>query len=142
MMNSIQAGPHYEVQSSDLASWLEEQAASSWWNVDGDPLLTGQIPFPCPTDELVSELRNLDRSLLIQARKGDLEAKGQPIDVRQIDKLVDQFATNVHSNEKLPPWTSDRFFYLCWKGSPLEWMLAEDSVTAQQYREEATHNPN
>jgi hypothetical protein len=130
-MNSIQAGPHYEVSAADLATWLEQHGPESWWNVDGDPLLTGRISFPCPTDGLAAELRSINRALLIQARKGDSNAHGQVVDAAVINNLVSRFAENIHSTEKLPAWTNDRFFYLCWKGAPREWMLEEDTVTAQ-----------
>ena len=69
-MSSIQEGPHYEIQSSELAAWLEQQGVDLWWNVDGDPLLTGRLTFPCPADELSAELRKLNRALLVQAPEG------------------------------------------------------------------------
>ena len=46
-MGEILNGPYYEVPSSELAAWLEQQGKDRWWNVDGDPLLTGEMPFPC-----------------------------------------------------------------------------------------------
>lgn len=136
-MESIPAGRHYEVPSPELAKWLETQGAEHWWNVDGDPLLTGRLAFPCPADELASELRNVDRPLLIQAPSDDLEAKGQSIDESKIGALVDRFAANLQISGPLPKWATDRLLYLCWKGSPIEWLLSEDSVTANQFRVEA-----
>ncbi len=136
-MASIQAGSHYELLSLELAKWLEREGANSWWNVDGDPLLTGRMTFPCPADELATELRKINRPLLVQAPKGDTEASGQLIDASKISPLVTRFAGNLQSAGPLPEWANDRFFYLCWKGSPHEWLLAEDSVTAKQYRDEA-----
>lgn len=136
-MGSIQAGPHYEVQSTELAKWLEEQASHSWWNVDGDPLLTGRVPFPCPTDELAAELRKIDRPLLIQAPQSELEANGQSIDSGKIGALVSYLKDNLHTTVTLPEWADDRFFYLSWKSLPNEWMLTEDSVTAKQFFEVA-----
>ncbi|HLN27361.1 MAG TPA: hypothetical protein VK395_06430 [Gemmataceae bacterium] len=135
-MPSIQDGPHYEIQSSELAGWLEQQGVDLWWNVDGDPLLTGRLTFPCPADELSAELRKLNRALLVQAPKGDPEAKGQSIDASKVSGMVARFAGNLTSAGPLPEWANDRLFYLCWKGSPHEWLLAEDSVTAKQFREE------
>src|SRR5579862_5803212 len=36
-LTGIRGGPHYQVSSTDLAAWLEDQGR--WWNVAGDPLL-------------------------------------------------------------------------------------------------------
>ena len=135
-MPGIVSGPHYEISSSELAAWLEEQGKDRWWNVDGDPLLTGRIEFPCPADELAEELRRLARPLLVQVKAP--EAKGQRIDRAKIDGLVSRFDENLHTNSHAPPpWASDRFLYLCWKGSDNEWMLAEDSVTTEQSKADA-----
>jgi hypothetical protein len=132
-MASIVAGPHYEIPSTELAAWLDEQGKDRWWNVDGDPLLTGRLDFPCPADELAEELRRLDRPLVVQARTP--EAKGQQVDRNRIDGLVSRFYENTHTNgHDSFPWAADRFLYLCWKGSGNEWMLAEDSVTTKQSR--------
>jgi hypothetical protein len=136
VMPSIQSGPHYEIPSTELADWLEQQGADHWWMVDGDPLLTGRIPFPCPGDELSAELRKLNRSLLVQAPKGDTAAHGQPIDVAKLDSLASDYRGNPLSARSSPERINDRFFYLCWKGSPYEWLLAEDSLTAKQFSEE------
>jgi hypothetical protein len=51
----IRGGPHYEVPSVELASWLEGLGPDRWWNVDGDPLLTGRLRFPCPAAGLAAE---------------------------------------------------------------------------------------
>ena len=135
-MGNIQDGPHFEVPSSELAKWLEDNAADSWWNVDGDPLLTGSIPFPCPTDELASELRKINRSLLVEAPRGDGAAKGQPIEASNIGPLLTRSVSELHASRFAAEWANDKFFFLCWRGSPYEWLLIEDSVTAKQFCEE------
>jgi hypothetical protein len=131
---SIPVGPHYEIASTDLAEWLEEQGKDRWWNVDGDPLLTGRLTFPCPASDLAAELRKIDRPLLVQAKKDDKEAKGQPVGKVKIDALVGHFSENLHvpAGGELPPWGGDRLLYLRWKGSPEEWLLEEDSETTEQ----------
>ena len=132
-MANIADGPHYEISSRDLAAWLEKQGKDRWWNVDNDPLLTGRLEFPCPADELADELRRVNRPLLVQARATD--ANGQQLDSSRIDELVSRFYENIDTNgHPHPAWASDRFLYLCWKGSPTEWLLAEDSVTTEQSR--------
>jgi hypothetical protein len=131
---SIPVGPHYEIPSSELAAWLEEQGKDRWWNVDGDPLLTGRLTFPCPASDLAAELRKVNRPLLVQAKKEDTEAKGQPVAKSKLDQLVGHFAENLHviREGELPPWSQDRLLYLRWQGSPQEWLLEEDSETTEQ----------
>jgi len=135
-MTSIRSGPYFELSSLELAKWLESHAEESWWNVDGDPLLTGRVNFPCPTDELVSELRRIDRPLLVQARGDDKEARGQSIDSDQLQDLVTSLAQDA-SSTPLPGWADDRFLYMCWMDSPHEWLLVEDTVSAKQFAEDA-----
>jgi hypothetical protein len=138
VMTSIEAGPHYEIPSRELATWLEQQGVDRWWNVDGDPLLTGNISFPSPADEVAAELRRIDRPLLVQAKKDDKAAKGQLAGKTKLDELVGTFADNFHipSSGTIPAWANDRLFYLCWKGSAYEWLLAEDSETTEQMRDD------
>ena len=127
----IRSGPHYELASPELAAWLEEQGLDRWWNVDGDPLLTGRMTFPCPARRLAAELRKIARSLLIQAKKDDNAANGQPINRNQINAVVDRVGNNIQmiQGEEKPAWSEDRVLYLCWKGSIDEWLLVEDSET-------------
>ena len=130
-MSTISAGPHYELPSTELANWIEAQGLGCWWNVDGDPRLTSLVSFPCPGDELSSVLRRLNRPLLVQVKSP--EAKGEPIEASGIDAVVlrlrEAFAPRPSTSE--PQWANDRFLYLCWKGSPIEWMLIEDSVSTR-----------
>ncbi len=130
----IPLGPHYEIASPELASWLEEQGKHRWWNVDGDPLLTGRRTFPCPAEELAVELFRINRPLLVQAKKDDRNAKGQRIGKEQLNELVGHFAENLHvfSTGEMPPWGGDRLLYLRWKGAADEWLLAEDTETTEQ----------
>jgi hypothetical protein len=114
----IRGGPHYELPPTELAAWLEQEGPDRWWNVDGDPLLTGRITFPCPARNLAAELRKIVRPLLVQAKEDD-------------GAVVDRVGNNIHmirGGEK-PPWSEDRILYLCWKGSTDEWLLTEDSET-------------
>src|SRR5262249_54836289 len=115
----IRGGPHYELPPAELAAWLEQQGPDLWWNVDGDPLLTGRLTFPCPARTLATQLRTISRPLLIQAKKDDTAAKGQPIGKDRIDTTVDRLGNNLHviSGEESPPWSANRILYLCWKGS-------------------------
>ncbi len=132
----IRAGPHYEILSPELADWLERQGAELWWTVDGDPLLTGKLTFPCPADELAAALRAINRPLLVQAKMGDEGAVGQSIEANKLDEVVGRLADTIHpiGQAQPVPWGGDRLFYLCWKGAPHEWLLTEDSETAEQMR--------
>jgi hypothetical protein len=132
----IRSGPHYEIPSAELATWLERQGVERWWNVDGDPLLTGRLTFPCPADELAAALRTINRSLLVQVKKDDVDATGQRIGVEEVDAVVRPVADSFYqiAPEQRPPWGDDRLLYLCWKGSPHEWLLTEDSETTEEMR--------
>ena len=131
---SIRDEPHYEVPAAELAAWVEQQGPDRWWNVDGDPLLTGRLTFPCPGDELAEELRRVNRPLLIQDKQRRPEAKGQPIGRAELDAVADRLGNNVPITGEKPAWVNDRLFYLCWKGSPHEWLLVEDEETTAQNR--------
>ncbi|MBI3821842.1 MAG: hypothetical protein HY289_04075 [Planctomycetes bacterium] len=138
-MAIIQATSHYEIPAEELAKWLEQHVADSWWNVDGDPLLTGRLSIPCPSDELAAELRKINRPLLVEA-KGESGARGQVIDSTKIGSLarIEKLA----SPGPQAPWVEDRFFHLSWKGSSHEWFLVEDSVSAKQFLEDAAPKAN
>jgi hypothetical protein len=132
----IRGGPHYEVPSIELAAWLEGKGKDRWWNVDGDPLLTGRLTFPCPATHLAADLKKINRPLLVQARKGDTGAKGQTIDCSKLDDAVGLLADNIQTTDEAPPWANDRILFLCWKNSPHEWLLEEDSEATEQMQVE------
>lgn len=123
-MVDISKGPYFEIAAAELAAWLEAQGIDRWWNVDGDPLLTSRLSFPCPGDELAADVRTINRPLLIQARKDDASAKGQRIDRTNIDELT---AFLVGNSLDL----RDRVLCLCWKPSTISWLLIEDSDTTE-----------
>jgi hypothetical protein len=133
-LTGIRSGPHYGVEAEELAAWLEGQGSDRWWSVDGDPLLTGRLDFPCPADELAAELRRIGQPLLVQAKKDDADAKGQKINKGKLDAVAGKFADNLSLIREgpPPPWSGDRLLYLCWKGSTNDWLLTEDSDTARQ----------
>ena len=138
---SIEAGPHYTVGAGELAAWVEAQGPDLWWDVDGDPLLTGRLSTPCPADELAAALRKVARPLLVQAKPGDADARGQAIDADRLDALTSRFSENVSYVGSPPPGADDRLLYMRWQNSPVEWLLIEDTVTAAAYRAEAAPQP-
>jgi len=135
----IRGGPHYELSSRELATWLEQQGPDRWWCVDGDSLLTGRMTFPCPAQSLAAELRKIGRPLLVQAKKDDTAAQGQLISKDKIDIVTDRFTNKNHLNAagNEPSVSQDRILYLCWKGSIEEWLLSEDSETTALMNTEA-----
>jgi hypothetical protein len=95
------------------------------------------MTFPCPAVLLADELRQINRALLVQAKKDDNEAKGQVIGKDKLNDVVGYFAENLHVPEgEMPKWSRDRLLYLCWKGTSNEWLLAEDSETTEQMKAE------
>jgi hypothetical protein len=137
---SLRDEPHYRISSSELAGWLEAQGTDRWWNVDGDPLLTGRLSFPCPADELADELRRINRTLLVQDRRKTPSGRGEQIVARDLDGLATRLGDNVRTNGA-PPWASDRLFFLCWDDHGDEWLLAEDEETTERSRADASVAP-
>jgi hypothetical protein len=138
---SLRDEPHYKIVSPELAAWLEAQGTDRWWNVDGDPLLTGRLSFPCPADELATELRRINRTLLVQDRHKVPAGSGQQIVARDLDGLVTRLGDNIPTNGVKPAWASDRVFLLCWEDRGDEWLLVEDEETTERSREDAALAP-
>jgi hypothetical protein len=135
MMN-LRDEPHYKISSSELAAWLEGQGTDRWWNVDGDPLLTGRLSFPCPADELAAELRRIKRTLLVQDRRKPPKGCGEEVVAQDLDALATRLEEDVQTNGT-PPWANDRLFALCWEDGADEWLLVEDEETTERSREDA-----
>jgi hypothetical protein len=135
-LTGIRSRPHYELPAHELAAWLEAQGDERWWSVDGDPLLTGRLDFPCPADELATESRQIGQSLLVQARLEETGAKGQRINRDKLDAIAVKIADSLHliREGQLPSWSGDRLLYLCWNGSTNDWLLCEDSEAAKEMR--------
>lgn len=133
---SVQEKPHYEISASDLAAWLERQGADRWWNVDGDPVLTGLLSVPCPVDELVNGVRRVDRPLLVLDKSASDQARGQRITADDLDGLACRLGDELRVVGKGDAWASDRFFVLEWKGAGVEWLLLEDEESTAIARAE------
>jgi hypothetical protein len=129
--------PHYEVSSTELAAWIEQQGADHWWTVDGDPFLAGRHDFPCPGDELAEELRRINRPLLVLDKHKSPGAKGQTIGRDKLDDLATRLADDFQLTGPKPPWGDNRLFLFRWKGADEDWALIEDEETAESERKEA-----
>jgi hypothetical protein len=134
----IHEQPHYEVAPSELASWIEQHGVNTWWAIDGDTYLSSRVPTPCRGDELATVLRRTSRHLLVSAR--DASANGQSITRGDLDRVVDHLGNIYPTDPSLPKpdWSKDRCFWLCWKGEEVEWLLAEDSVATEAFRDVIT----
>jgi hypothetical protein len=139
---SLRDEPHYRIASSELAAWLESQGTDRWWNVDGDPLLTGRVSFPCPGDELAEELRRINRTLLVQDRRQPPSGRGEQIVARDLDALATRLGDIFGTNGPPPPWASNRVFFLCWEDRGDEWRLEEDVETTESSRADAASAPS
>ena len=117
---AVKQQPHYSLLPDDFAAWLEGQP-KCWWFVDGDPLLTGQIDFPCPGDELADVIRRIDKTLLILDNASGSSACGERIDPSRLDELSDR-------DNRL----KERTFLCCWEDADVDWLLIEDTEAAQQ----------
>lgn len=88
-----------------------------WWSVDGDPLLTSLVDFPCPSDELASALIRIGGILLLQDKNPASQAHGEAI---ASDKLGDMADTSSRKRRKI--------FRLSWVNSDVDWLLLEDEA--------------
>jgi hypothetical protein len=113
---SVRQKPHYTLSATTLAEWLESQP-DKWWSVDGDPLLTSTVDFPCPSDELASEIRRVGKNLLLQDKNPGSQAHGEEIAGAQLDQLAD---TSGRRRRKI--------FRLSWADSDVDWLLLEDEA--------------
>jgi len=111
--------PYFTIEADELARWLDLQP-EDWWTVDGDPLLTSRVDFPCPSEELSAELRRVHRSLRIFDPRQHSESHSERIPRTELDDLAD-----TDNNLKA------RTFLLCWDGEDIQWLLAEDPDAAK-----------
>jgi hypothetical protein len=131
---SIRDEPHFEITAVDLAAWIEQQGADRWWCVDGDPLLTGRIPYPAPGDEVAEDLRKINRVLLVRDKQQRPDSRGQRIGPSDLDGLAEREGEGLPPEPDRPLFLDDRVFYLSWKGGDIDWELNEDLETTERIR--------
>jgi hypothetical protein len=102
----------YEYSAGELAKWLDEQR-DAYWTVDGDPLLSGRLSVPCPSDELASEIRSVNKPLIVLGPPSMPPTAKRP----SLDELVEteELGTNV--------------LQIHWKDSDRLWLLIRDKET-------------
>ncbi len=113
---SMREKPHYTLPAAILAQWIESQP-DKWWSVDGDPLLTSIVDFPCPSDELAPMILREGKNLLLQDKNPASQAHGEVIGGDKLDGLADT------SNRK-----HRKILRLSWSGSDVDWLLIEDEA--------------
>ncbi len=119
---------HVVISSQVLAKWLDSQPGS-WWTVDGDPLLTSEIDFPCPNDELAEALRKLNKDIVVFTKasvRGNLKKELRPGD---LDGLADTENPRMEKN-----------ILASWQRSDVQWLLTEDKSMAEAARHAATES--
>jgi hypothetical protein len=112
--------PHYRIAAAELAKWIADQDEESWWTVDGDPVLTQRVDFPCPGPDLAVALIQIGKSLLLLDPRDTSTASEETISSQQLDDVAytDDFG--------------DRVFRLCWEDGPdVDWLLVEDTQTSE-----------
>jgi hypothetical protein len=110
---------YYLIGSDELAGWLDAQQGT-WWFVDGDPVLTAELDFPCPNDELAAVLRERRQPLLVLDRTPDTRAHGEHIDSRDFERLADRGDRYGNRN-----------FVMQWQNSDIPWLLTEDREASE-----------
>ncbi len=118
MTVTVKGCPHFSISPEEFVNWLESQPGC-WWSVDGDPVLTGQVDFPCPSDELADAVRRIGKSLLIVDKDDASEAKGERIPPDKLDDIADR-----DNNSR------ERTFLCCWEDADVDWLLIEDTKAA------------
>ncbi len=113
---SVKEKPHYTLPAAMLAGWIESQP-EKWWSVDGDPLLTSIVDFPCPGDELAPAIRKVGKDLLLHDKNPASKAHGEPIAGDKLDEISD---TGNRRRQKT--------LLLSWVGSDIDWLLIEDEA--------------
>lgn len=105
--------PHYSLKSSTLIEYLAANP-EKWWSVDGDHTFECSLCFPCPSDEIIAEIRESDDFWLLDFTPGSLAA-GEIATVATFDLIAD-----TNNNGKHETWALSR------KNSKERWLLMED----------------
>jgi hypothetical protein len=110
--------PFAVIDAQELARWVDAQP-ETWWTVDGDPLLTAELDFPCPAQELSAALRKHAGNLFVlapgSARHGEVITGGQLDSFSQRDRRY-----------------NERSFLLRWEDEDQPWLLSEDTASSKQ----------
>jgi hypothetical protein len=113
---SVHERPHYVIKPAELAKWLDQEP-DTWWMVDGDPRLTGDVIFPSPSREFTDILRRYKKDLYlypIEPSSTTPQPAGRTIKRQSLDELAD--------------WDNPdkaRTFLFSWSDREDMWLLTE-----------------
>lgn len=111
------------ISTAEVAAWLRNYGAESWWTVDGDSILGGLLSFPCPADKLAKVLSARPGSLLFCDKDQPASSPGYQIDATEL---------NLHVNSDT---AGERVLEFAWPKTPqADWLLIEDKETARMAR--------
>lgn len=116
-------GSYLEIAAQELAKWLCDDP-DIYWTVDGDPVLSGILSFPCPGNELADALHRIDKPLLVLDREEHFQGRGKPVSSSNLDSLVEEKELDA------------RVLQFRWKDSDIEWILIEDEETSESASDE------
>lgn len=130
-MTTLQRVSH-SISANDLAKWIDQLGADRWWTVDGDPLLTGRVSFPCSGDELAEEIRTVNLPLVVFEETNEVKVTG-PVDTTNLDQLArPAWGIGSFAEEFAAHRARARMLVLAWQRSPhLEWLLVEVASSAE-----------
>jgi hypothetical protein len=113
------------LSTQELGDWLDRQGPDRWWLIDGDPLLTSLVSFPCTGDEIAIVLRKINKSLFLLPRDAADPSELTSLTIDDIDRFA-----------FLDPFRNERMFRFRWDSTPpgQEWMLLEDKKSAELAR--------
>ena len=134
---SILDEPHYEIPAAELAAWIEEHGAETYWGVDGDYRLSGRMFLPVPGDEFAADLRRINLPLLVLDPQKNPEVRGQVIGRNDLDALVRREGDGITFPEERPIWADDRYFEMRWKDKDWDFILSEDLDATDFWRRDA-----
>jgi hypothetical protein len=128
---SISDKPHYRIEASELANWLEAQGVERWWTTDGEYRVVDRLFLPAPADEFAAVLRRINRPLLVEDRRANPLGRGEQITARDLDALAVRPWDDPTVKGPKPASMNDRVFFLRWEDEGDDWMLLEDEEYTQ-----------
>lgn len=112
--------PCFTISTFELAKWLREYGAGSWWTVDGDSILGGRLSFPCPAGNLADALAHITGNLLLLDKDRSAESPSPVIDSTELNQHVNSDAAG------------ERVLEFAWQKTPkIDWLLIEDKEAAR-----------
>ena len=122
----IEDNPRYEFEAEEVALWLEQRGKNLYWTVDGDPKLGSVLSVPCPTDELVEQVRKIGEQLTVVDPREPTQPAGGGADRPTLDQLLEEDELGVP------------VLAMAWNASNNIFLLIEDEETSDSVNREAS----